>query len=102
MVDVVDMVARAIEKAGSQVRLAGRLEVSQATVSRWLHRETRPRAEHVEPLARLIGCDPMAVLGAFRGAKHVEFIDPSNWVRRQSGARVCTACAEHYSRFGRD
>jgi len=54
---------RAIADAGvSQRELARRLEVSQASVSQWLHGQTTPRPAMAVRLERALGLDPGSLL----------------------------------------
>src|SRR6266542_354199 len=54
---------RAIAEAGiSQRELARRLEVSQASVSQWLHGQTTPRPAMAVRLERELGRDPGSLL----------------------------------------
>lgn len=50
---------------GSQVRLARKLHVTEASVSRWVDGSQKPSEQYILAMARLVGCNPSEVAEAF-------------------------------------
>jgi len=57
-----NIVAQAIARAGSQVKLAAALRVTQQSVSRWLKSKRIP-SRHAAKVATLYGFDVLSLLG---------------------------------------